>query len=66
MAHRGVTFIQEDEAVVYVTAIPEWLDRGKTIREIADGFNVSPQTIHYHLRKLGYTYSRTQGWQRTK
>lgn len=56
--------ISDDTDVLRESNLIGWLERGVSIAQMAEEWGVSAPTIHYHLRRMGFVYSRTQGWRR--
>jgi hypothetical protein len=59
-----VAILPNDVRVVRQSDILLRLEHGQSIAEIASWVGVTPQTIHYQLRQMGMSYSRTKGWQK--
>jgi len=57
-----VAILPDSVRVVRYAEVEHRLHNGCSILDIARFCGVTPQAIHYHLREMGYTYSRTQGW----
>jgi DNA-binding CsgD family transcriptional regulator len=59
-----VAILPDNVRVVRQSDVALRLELGDSIADIADYCGVTPQTIHYQLRQMGYVYSRTKGWRK--
>ena len=65
MSREQVVIVPDGVEVVRQSVLSEMLEAGVSIRDIADEVGITPQAVHWHLKRLGYVYSGTRGWRRT-
>ena len=64
MSREQVVIVPDGVEVVRQSVLSEMLEAGVSIRDIADEVGITPQAVHWHLKRLGYVYSGTRGWRR--
>ena len=57
--------LADDVRVVRHSELNEWLVEGESLKVIAEWIGFTPQALHYHLKKMGWSHSQMRGWRRS-